>query len=145
MNRRNANIEDKDSEATSVRPARVPVGNRPKLAVVGKNPNFEYRWVNDTPGRIALFKQGGWELCTNDEVDVGNFRAEESSGEGSLACQIVDGGNGQKAYVMKIKKEWFQEDQQHNEREVARNEESLRPNLNDGEYGKIVIDRSGRK
>jgi len=145
MNRRNATIVDNDSVATSVRPARVPVGNRPKMAVVGKNPNFEYRWVNDTPGRIALFKQGGWELCTNDEVDVGNFRAEESAGEGSLACQIVDGGTGQKAYVMKIKKEWFLEDQKHNEEEAARNEETLRPNLNDGEYGKIVIDRSGRR
>lgn len=145
MNRRNANIEDKDQETTSVRPQRVPVGMRPKLAVVGKNPNYVYRWVNDTPGRIALFKQGGWELCTNDEVDVGNFRAEESSGEGSLACSIVDGGTGMKAYVMKIKKEWFDEDQIRNEEEAARNEETLRPNYNDGEYGKIVIDRSGRR
>jgi len=144
MNRRNANIET-NNEATSVRPARIPVGYRPKLAVVGKDPNFVYRFINDTPGRIALFKQGGWELCTNDEVDVGNFRAEESHGEGSLACVTVDGGTGMKAYVMKIKKEWFDEDQRHWEKEAAANEETLRPNYNDGEYGKIVVDRSGRK
>lgn len=141
MNRRN--IED--TNKAEVRPARIPVGNRPKLAVVGKNPNYVYRWVNDNPGRIALFKQGGWELCTNDEVDVGNFTAEQSSGEGSLACQVVDGGTGLKAYVMKIKKEWFDEDQLAQELEVRRSEETLQPNLNDGEYGKIVIDRSGRK
>lgn len=139
MNRRN--VENQ----AEVRPARVPVGMRPKLAVVGKNPNFVYRWVNDTPGRISLFKQGGWELCTNDEVDVGNFTAEQSSGEGSLACQVVDGGTGQKAYVMKIKKEWFLEDQAAQEDEIRRNEETLQPNYNDGEYGKIVIDRSGRR
>lgn len=145
MNRRNANIEDKNAETTSVRPNRIPIGNRPKLAVVGKEPGYEYRWVNDTPGRISLFKQGGWELCTNDEVDVGNFRAEESSGEGSLACQVVDGGTGLKAYVMKIKKEWFLEDQARAEDEVRKNEETLLPNYNDGEYGKLVIDRSGRK
>lgn len=139
MNRRN--IEEK----AEVRPARIPVGMRPKLAVVGKNPNYVYRWVNDTPGRIALFKQGGWELCSNDEVDVGNFTAEQSSGEGSLACQVVDGGTGLKAYVMKIKKEWFDEDQAHAEESVRKGEETLQPNYNDGEYGKIVIDRSGRK
>lgn len=145
MNRRNANIEDKNQETTSVRPKRIPVGNRPKLAVVGKLPDYEYRWVNDTPGRIALFKQGGWELCTNDEVDVGNFRAEESSGEGSLACQVVDGGTGQKAYVMKIRKDWYLEDQAATEEENRKNEETLLPNYNDGEYGKLVVDRSGRK
>lgn len=145
MNRRNANIEDQAVEATSVRPKRVPVGMRPKMAVVGKSPEYEYRWVNDIPGRIALFKQGGWELCTNDEVDVGNFRAEESNGEGSLACMVVDGGTGMKAYVMKIRKDWYLEDQRAAEAEVIRNEETLRPNYNDGEYGKLVIDRSGRK
>jgi hypothetical protein len=140
MNRRNV-----EANSAEVRPARVPVGMRPKLAVVGKNPNYVYRWINDTPGRISLFKQGGWELCTNDEVDVGNFTAEQSSGEGSLACQVVDGGTGLKAYVMKIKKEWFDEDQHAQELEVRRTEETLSPNLNDGEYGKLVIDRSGRK
>jgi hypothetical protein len=147
MNRRNAsNIEsDQVAETASARPKRIPVGDRPKLAVVGKDPNYEYRWVNDTPGRIAMFKQGGWEICTNQEVDVGNFRAEDNSGEGSLACQVVDGGTGLKAYVMKIKKEWFLEDQKEREKENARLEDTLRPNYNDGEYGKIVIDRSGRR
>ena len=145
MNRRNANIEDKNQEATSVRPQRVPVGQRPKLAVVGKNPNYVYRYVNDVPGRIKDFERGGWELCTNAEVDVGNFRAEESSGEGSLACQVVDSGTGLKAYVMKIKREWFDEDQKAQEAETRAQEETLLPNYNDGEYRKLVIDRSGRK
>jgi hypothetical protein len=145
MNRKNANSVDTEVEATSVRPKRIAVGLRPKLALVGKNPDYEYRIVNDTPGRIAMFKQGGWELVTNDEVDTGNFRAEEASDVGSLASYIVDGGTGLKAYVMKIRKDWYKEFMDEHEREVRATEESLRPNQNDGGYGEIKIDRSGRR
>ena len=144
MNRKTAN-QEQDIEATSVRPVRVPVGSRPRMSVVGKNPNFEYRWVNDYPGRIADFKRGGWEVCTNEEVDTGNFRVEEGGSPGSLACQVVNGGDGTKAYVMKIHKDLYDEDQKAQEQEVRRTEETLTPNTNDGEYGSVVIDRSGRK
>jgi hypothetical protein len=146
MNRRNANTSvDNDSEATSVRPKRIAVGLRPKLSLIGKDPNFEYRIVNDTPGRVSMFKHGGWELCTNEEVDTGNYRAEEASEVGSLASYIVDGGTGQKAYAMKIKKEWYEAFMNEYNAEVDRTEETLRPNLNDGGYGEVRIDRSGRK
>jgi hypothetical protein len=145
MNRRNANTEDKEVETPSARPVRIPVGQRPKLAVVGKDPRYVYRWVNDYTGRINDFKLGGWELCTNDEVDVGNFRAEEASAVGSLASTVVDATMGTRAYVMKILKEWFDEDQQRWEAENAANEETLGPNTRDGEYGSISIDRSGRR
>jgi hypothetical protein len=146
MNRRNANTSvDQEVEATSVRPKRIAVGLRPKLSLIGKDPNYEYRIVNDTPGRISMFKQGGWELVTNAEVDTGNYRAEEASEIGSLASYIVDGGTGQKAYVMKIKKEWYDAFMDEHEAEVQRTEETLRPNHNDGGYGEIKIDRSGKR
>lgn len=146
MNRRNANTSvDQDVEDTRVRPQRIAVGLRPKLSLIGKDPNYEYRIVNDTPGRIAMFKQGGWELVSNSEVDTGNFRAEEASEVGSLASFIVDGGTGQKAYVMKVKKEWYQAFMDEHEAEVRRTEETLQPNYNDGAYGSVKLDRSGRK
>ena len=145
MNRRNANTSvDKVDEAASARPKRIAVGLRPKLALIGKDPNYEYRIVNDTPGRIAMFKHSGWELVKNDEVDTGNFRAEEASEMGSLAYYIVDGGTGLKAYVMKIKKEWYEDFMREYEDEVRATEETLHPNSNDGGYGSVRIDRSGR-
>jgi hypothetical protein len=142
MTRRNANSSEVTTEA---RPKRIAVGLRPKLALVGKDPNYEYRIVNDTPGRISMFKHSGWELCTNDEVDTGNFRAEDASELGSLAYYIVDGGTGMKAYVMKIKKEWFDSFMDEFAQEVDSTEEALQPNTNDGGYGSVRIDRSGRK
>jgi hypothetical protein len=145
MTRRNASIEKNESEATSVRPKRIAVGLRPKLSVEGKDPNYEYRIVNDTPGRIAMFQNSGWELCTNDEVNTGNFRADQAAELGSLAYHIVDGGNGLKGYVLKIHKDWYKQFMDEYESEVRKSEETLQPNSNDGEYGGIKIDRSGRR
>lgn len=145
MNRRTISV-DRETEAVEQRPTRIPVGLRPKLAVVGKDPNYEYRFVNDVPGRIDMFKQGGWELVTNQEVDVGGNRAEEASAVGSLANVVVDSGQGTRAYVMKIKKEWFLEDQEAAARNVDSLErDQLSVNVNDGEYGSIKVDRSGRR
>jgi hypothetical protein len=144
MNRR-SNAQDNEVKATSVRPKRVPIGMRPKLAVFGKDPNYEYRIVNDDPGRIALMQSQGWQLCTNEEVDTGNFRAEQASEVGSLAYHIVDSKTGLKGYVMKITKDEFQEIQDAYDAEARAMEETLRPNYNDGEYGNITIDRSGRR
>lgn len=145
MNRRNASIKEQEVEVASARPKRIAVGLRPKLAVDGKNPNYEYRIVNDTPGRIAMFQQSGWELCTNEEVGTGNFRADQAAELGSLAYHIVDGGNGLKGYVMKIHKDWYEQFMDEYEAEVRKSEETLQPNSNDGEYGGIKIDRSGRR
>lgn len=145
MTRRTLSV-DKEIEAVEQRPTRIPVGLRPKLAVVGKDPGYEYRFVNDTPGRIDMFKQGGWEVVTNQEVDVGGNRAEEASAVGSLANVVVDGGTGMRAYVMKIKKEWFREDQAKAAEQIDELErDQLHVNVNDGEYGSIKIDRSGRR
>lgn len=146
MNRRNANSAvDSAKEAASARPRRRPVGTSAKLVVYGKHPEYEYRFVNDTPGRVAMFKNSGWQLCTNEEVDTGTFRAEEASELGSLAYAIVDGGTGMKAYVMKIHKDEYAEIQAALEAEAAAQEETLSPNSADGEYGSIKIDRSGRR
>ena len=145
MNRRNANTSVDSNVVAEARPKRIAVGLRPKLALIGKDSNYEYRYVNDTPGRISMFKQGGWELVTNDEVDTGNFRAEDATELGSLAYSIVDSGSGLKAYVMKIRKDWYEEFMQEAEDEVRRTEETLSPNQNDGGYGSVRIDRSGKR
>lgn len=141
MNRKS----DLNQATASARPKRVPVGSRPRILVNGKNPNFEYRIVNDTPGNIALYLNNGWQTCSNDEVDTGNFRAEQASEVGSLAYFIVDGSTGMKGYVLKISKEEYQEIQEAYEQENQAHEETLQPNLNDGEYGSVKIDRSGRR
>lgn len=146
MNRRNATIiEDKEVETAEKRPQRVAVGMRQKLDLIGKDPNFAYRFVNDIPGRINDFKRGGWQHCTNEEVETTNYRSDEASATGSLAYVIVDSGTGMKSYAMKIRKDWFDAFQKEYDAEVDKTEEMLQPDTNDGGYGKLSIDRTGRR
>ena len=84
-------------------------GFRSRLKVQGKDPNYEYYIVNDTPGRVDDFKAAGWEPVTDDEVRIGENRVGLPTAEGSV--KTVHVGGGQTGVLMKIKKEWWEEDQ----------------------------------
>ena len=51
------------SKAPSGRVKRTPVSGRNVLTVSGKDPDYEYRVVNDEEDRITRFKDGGYELA----------------------------------------------------------------------------------
>jgi hypothetical protein len=145
MNRRTLSV-DKETEAVEQRPARIPVGTRPKMSVVGKDPDYEYRWVNDIPGRIDDFKEGGWIPCIQGEVNASNHRAEEATSVGSLQNMVANPTNGQRAYLMRIHKDLYREDFLAGQKIVDELErDQIAVNANDGEYGSIKIDRSGRR
>src|ERR1700752_1670997 len=93
------------SKSPSGRVRRTPVGLRNRLSVLGKDANFEYRIVNDTNDRIGQFLDAGWELVDASAVRVGDRRVDTASSEGSKAQVSV--GNDTKAFVMRIKKEWY--------------------------------------
>ena len=124
----------------SNRPKRVPVsGRRDILTVEGKDPSYVYRWVNDVEGRIDMFKDGGYEVVTHD-VKVGEKDVDSSKGTGSVVTKNV--GAGTTAVLMRIKKEWYEEDQKAKQDEVNRSEEDMRRELNkrdDGRYGSVKI------
>lgn len=90
-------------------------GTEGKMSVDFDLPDYEVRIFNDTPGRIEQALSGGWEFVRPDEVhniktnvvsrntDVGDkirFLTNPSAKEGE-----------QYGYMMKIRKEWFLEDQ----------------------------------
>jgi hypothetical protein len=127
------------AQAPANRVKRVPVegNNRNRLTVDGKDPGYEYRWVNDLDSRIELFKEGGWETVTH-KVQVGDKRVGEPTQEASAVTKAV--GKGTVAVLMRILKEWYDEDQlakMDRIREVQAGIEQTpqRP----GMYGKIKI------
>ena len=121
------------------RPKRTPInGRRSILSVKGKDPNYEYRIVNDVDTRIADFKERGYELVTDQGVTVGDKRVAIPTQEGSPV--MVSVGQGTKAYLMRIKKEWYQEDQQEKQRQVNLTESQITAETQkDGNYGSIKI------
>lgn len=93
-----------------VRPTRTPInGAKSRLGVKGKEPGFQYRIVNDTPGRIQEFIDAGYEIVQDTSVSVGDKRIANPTQEGTPVKVHV--GNGNNAYLLRIKEDWYKEDQ----------------------------------
>jgi len=122
------------------RPNRVPVsGRRDVLTVADKDENFVYRWVNDTDNRITQFQEGGYELVSGD-VGVGMASIDNPDDIASTVSKQV--GNNVTAYLMRIKREWYEEDRSKQAKTVDENEADMKRTLNsgkDGTYGKVDI------
>ena len=94
-----------------VKKTRIPVGAaRDILTVHGQDPNYVYRWVLDDPkrpGRLQRFKDGGYEIVT-DTNEIGQSTVDRGKKLGS-AITRPDGGST--LVLMRILKEWYDEDQ----------------------------------
>lgn len=128
------------AKAPRGRVQRTPVGTRNILTVAGKDPNYEYRVINDSGDRVQEFVDAGYELVEAGSVRVGDKRVNSATSEGSKAQISV--GQGQKAFVVRIKKEWYEEDQAAKQAHVNRLEEATKAKALDGTYGKLEISRS---
>lgn len=113
-------------------------GRRGKLTIVGKEPGFVYRIVNDTDDRIMELQERGYEIVTH-EATVGDKRVGTPKKEGSP--HLISVGQGQKAYLMRIKQEWYDEDQAAKQEEVNDLESSLKSDSN-SDYGKVEVSRN---
>lgn len=132
------NQKEAISKVPSGRPTRTPVGQRNILTVKGKDPNFHYRIVNDLDDRVAQFLEAGYELV-EDTVEVGDKRVNAASALGSK--KNISVGQGTKAHVMRIKKEWYDEDEANKLRQVAEIERATKAKALDGTYGELKISR----
>jgi hypothetical protein len=135
-----SDIKEAIAKAPRGRTQRVPVGTRNVLTVAGKDPNYEYRIINDSGDRVQEFLDAGYELVDKDSVRVGDKRVNSASSEGSVSQISV--GQGQKAYVVRIKREWFEEDQARKQARVNEMENATKAKALDGTYGKLEITRS---
>ena len=123
---------------TTTRPQRTPLANRSVLSVKGKEPGYEYRIVNDVGDRVEMFKSMGYEVVADDSVQIGERRIANPSREGSPVQVSVGGGT--KAFLMRQKQEWFNEDQATKEARLKDQEQAMRADATAGMYGKLKID-----
>lgn len=104
--------KDKETAAVQEQPKkverkRVPFGiPRAKLTVSNQIQGFHLHWVNDEGGRIYQAQQGGYELVTPQEV---GDESTETSVKRLVGKQ--EDGSGLFAYLMKIRQDWYEEDQ----------------------------------
>lgn len=132
--------KDAIAKAPERRVRRTSIGTRNVLTVSGKDPDFEYRVVNDTGDRIAEFMDRDWEVVTASSVRIGDKRVGNPAAEGTAAQANL--GRGMKGYVMKIPKEFYEQDQAAKQAEVMKTEQATKLEALDGTYGKLDISRS---
>lgn len=111
---------------------RPPVGGlRDILTIANKDPNYEYRWVKDVPGRIKWLEERGWEIV-QDDLKVGQETVD--SPKGKLASALTRFGGGVVTLVaMRIPKEWYDADQAAKQELIDAQEESMMREANSGQ------------
>lgn len=126
----------------TTRKRRIPVSGQDRnlLTIEKRDPNFQYRWVNKVEDRIARFLEAGYEPVKMDEIgSVGDRKIDTSSGTSSVVERGV--GGGKTAMLMKIPKEFWEEDQAAKQKQVDESEAMMKRDAKEGRYGKIEISR----
>lgn len=123
------------AKAPQERTKRIPVAQRSVLGVLGKDPNYIYRIVNDIGDRVEAFKDADYEIVKAADVRVGDKRVNTATPEGTVAQVSV--GKGDKAFVMRIPKELYDQDQEAKLKHVRELEKTIKQPS--GDYGKIEI------
>jgi hypothetical protein len=114
------------------RKERVPVNGAKDILTVAerlKDPNYEYRFVVDTPGRIMRFNDGGWEIVKDETMQVGQTAVDSGSRLGSA---VTVSRGGQVLVLMRIPKEWYDEDQLAKQEKVDALESTMNADLKAG-------------
>lgn len=118
---------------------RVPIGTRRNLTTAEDlDPNYEHRWVRDKDARLQTFLDAGYEF-----VDAG------TSGEGGIRPSNTDSrttapskDSADKLYLMRIPKDYFEEDQRAKQERIDAIENDLKPSAErEGLSGKLEVSR----
>lgn len=138
--------QESRTESESRPKRRIPMhgGFRDVITVLGKDPAFEYRWVMDVDergSRIFRFQQAGWHFAPRDGLDIGEHSVYRSASLDSDIVRTSAGKDGRYLYLMRIEREYFEEDQAAKDEAIRdRKRDLLRQSDAPGFYGSIKID-----
>ena len=126
------------SRVLEKRTARKPLHQRGPQTINGdKDPNYVYRFVNDTGSRIANFQSAGYEFVEDKDLVVGDSRVLDPSDIGS--GKRVTSNDGTVSYLMRTKKEYYNEDQAAKAALIDETEQAMKQEATKGMYGKLNI------
>ena len=87
-----------------------------------KDPAYEYRWVNDVPGRVQSFANQDWDRVDNAEI------AGEGNANGTIPTKFVGmvSGGPTNAVLMRKRKDWHEADQIEKRKPLNAQDEAIR-------------------
>lgn len=109
-------------------------GTKGKMTIDGNIPGYHLHIFNDVPGRIEEALSGGYEFVSPDEI--GGVAENVTSRNTDLGDKVRFlagtgvGGEPLYAYVMKIRQDWFEEDQEELQRVNDRVDHAIRNGTN---------------
>lgn len=122
---------------------RVPLGQRNVMTVPPHliEEGYVYRIINDkyrnAETRLADAMKGGWEFVEGDDA-IGDPRSGDATKLDSRVARHV--GNGVTGYLMRIRKDWYDEDQKVKQDKVDETEKAMKPDKSRGQYGSGLTD-----
>ena len=102
-----------------------------------KDPNYVYRFVNDTGSRIHNFQAAGYEFVSDADMKVGDSRVFDPSDNSSNKRVISN--DGTTSYLMRIKKEFYDEDQAAKATLNDETEQAMKRDATQDRYGSLKI------
>jgi hypothetical protein len=108
-------------DAVTGREERIPLGIARLKLKVPEIPGYRLRWVNDESSRIYDAQQGGYEFVNADEIDgkFGDTDIDQTNRDlGSKVCRSVSKTTSLKAFLMKIRTEYYEADQLAKQKQI---------------------------
>jgi hypothetical protein len=116
---------------------RIPLGQHrrkmtvdPELKKRIEREGYVLRWINDDGKvRIQQAKEAGYTFVRADGLEKIGDSGDQNSDPGGRISQIVgtcEDGSPMRAYLMAIKREWHEEDQQAKQQEVDQIDKAIR-------------------
>lgn len=88
-----------------------------------KDKDFEYRWVNDRPGRVQqLTVQDDWEQVSSTDA----LMLQEQVSEGTVIKRVADKYQGENAVLLRKPKKFYQEDKAEEQKLLDKRDETMR-------------------
>jgi len=121
---------------------RVPIGQRRPLNIdrSSLDANFEYRNVRGNPANLQRYIDAGYDFVTED-MQVGDSGIMRGSQTDSRVS-VPSGDSNDRLFLMRIPKEFYDDDQLLKQKAIDKKEEALKPSAEQqGLTGKIDISR----
>jgi hypothetical protein len=87
-----------------------------------KDKDFEYRWINDKPGRVRqMTVEDDWDVVSTEDA-----QQLTAAAEGSVMKRTVDKTTGENAVLVRKRKDFYEADQREKQKPVDATENALR-------------------
>ena len=120
-------VVESSKPKTEARKKRIPLGVPRMKLNAEQRPGYVRRWINDRPGRLHDAQLGGYEFVTS-ETSVGQDEATRASQMDSRVSRVVgthEDGKPMIGYLMEIKKEFYDEDQEARDKRIDESERTI--------------------